>query len=199
MDIATKDTDARRPGHLRALNRSSDTDFTDSRLKPEPLRLGRRDVSGAESTHMSLDDSLMSPDPGALAGDEDSDLGKCERNWEAESLGSPVSNGIHSPSHMGEQAPPFSDYNPSESPPEAIVHREQGDSAQMGRKSCCEDNRTNLTYGNVIHCSGTILSRSNALTGTLPARTDMLKTVLETSQPNMPGESESWLLRSTED
>ncbi|QBZ63666.1 hypothetical protein PoMZ_05352 [Pyricularia oryzae] len=177
MDIATKDTDARRPGHLRALNRSSDTDFTDSRLKPEPLRLGRRDVSGAESTHMSLDDSLMSPDPGALAGDEDSDLGKCERNWEAESLGSPVSNGIHSPSHMGEQAPPFSDYNPSESPPEAIVHREQGDSAQMG----------------------TILSRSNALTGTLPARTDMLKTVLETSQPNMPGESESWLLRSTED
>ncbi|TLD20309.1 hypothetical protein PspLS_08652 [Pyricularia sp. CBS 133598] len=201
MDMATKDIDTRRPGHLRALNRSSDTDFTDSRLKPEPLRLGRRDASGAESTHMSLEDTLMSPDPGALAGDEDSDLGKCERNWEAQSLGSPSSNGIHSPSHRdGHHTPPLSDYNPPESLPEATVHREQCDAAPMDRKSCCEDNSANRIYQNAISCSGTISSRPKALKGTMPARIEMLKTVMESSsQPKMPGGSESLLLRSTED
>ncbi|TLS27482.1 hypothetical protein PpBr36_05446 [Pyricularia pennisetigena] len=195
MNMATKDTDTRRPGHLRTLNRSSDTDFTDSRLKPEPLRLGRRDASGAELTHVSSKDTLVSPDPGALAGDEDSDLGKCERNWEAESLGSQFSHNLHGPSHRVEQhTPPRSDYNLSESQG-ATVHREQCGATQMDRESYCEDTRTNLTNRNGISCSVIISSRPNALAGAVPASTEMLKSVIETnSQLNMPGRSDSWLL-----
>ncbi|KAI6363516.1 hypothetical protein MCOR25_005875 [Pyricularia grisea] len=201
MDMATKDTDTQRPGHLRALNRSSDTDFTDSRLKPKPLRIGRRDASDANLTDISLNDTLMSPDPGALAGDEDSDVGKCERNWEAESLGSPLSNGLHSPSHRAEQhTPPRSDYNPSESPPGATIHGEQCPTTQMDRESCRGGNKADLTYRNAICCEGTISTQPKALRGSMPVATEMLKTVMETSsQINMPRGSDNWLLRSTED